>query len=63
MVSYIYANLPQNSIVRLSHPRRGDSQGLETFLAPFTDMQTRNYDTDCSNHHPSQSQQGAGIQP
>ena len=30
---YIYTNLPVNTIVRLPHPRSGDSQGQETFLA------------------------------
>ena len=52
---YIYTNLPVNVIVRLPHPRSGDSQGQETFLAPSADKQTRNYDTECSNHHPSLS--------
>ena len=52
---YIYANLPVNAIVRLPHPRRGDSQDQETFLAPSADKQTRNYDTEGSNHHPSLS--------
>ena len=42
---YIYTNLPVNAIVRLPHPRRGDSQGQETFLAPSADKQTRIYDT------------------
>ena len=42
MYVYIY-------IVRLPHPRSGDSQGKETFLAPSADKQTRNYDTGCSN--------------
>ena len=28
---YIYTNLPVNAIVRLPHPRSGDSQGQETF--------------------------------
>ena len=42
---YIYINLPVNAIVRLRHPRSGDSQGQETFLAPSVDKQTRNYDT------------------
>ena len=51
----IYTNLPVNVIARLPHPWRGDSQGQETFLAPFADKQTRNYDIECSNHHPSQS--------
>ena len=34
---YIYTSLPGlpvNAIVRLPHPRRRDSQGQETFLAP-----------------------------
>ena len=52
---YIYTNLPVNVIVRLPHPRIGDSQGQETFLAPSGDKQTRNYDKECSNHHPSLS--------
>ena len=52
---YIYINLPVNAIVRLRHPRSGDSQGQETFLAPSVDKQTLNYDTECSNHHPSLS--------
>ena len=37
-MSYIYANLPSNIIIRLSHPRRGDSAGQETFL-PQTEVQ------------------------
>ena len=37
MVSYIYENLPTNSIVRLPHPWRSHSQGQETFLAPNAD--------------------------
>ena len=41
---YININLPVNAIVRLSHPRSGDSQGQETFLAPSADNQTCNYD-------------------
>ena len=51
----IYTNLPVNVIVRLPHPRSGNSQGQEMFLAPSADKQTRNYDTECSNHHPSLS--------
>ena len=51
----MHTNLPVNAIVRLPHPRSGDSQGQETFLAPSADKQTRNYDTECLNHHPSQS--------
>ena len=50
---YVCTNLPVNAIVRLPHPRRGDSQGQETFLAPTADKQTSNYDTECSNYHPS----------
>ena len=45
MVSHIYTNLQVNATVRLPHPRSGDSQGQETFLAPSADKQTRNYDT------------------
>ena len=41
-----------NATVRLPHPRNADIQGQETFLAPSADKQTRNYDTECSNHHP-----------
>ena len=44
-----------DAIVRLPHPRSGDSQDQETFLAPSADKQTRNYDTECSNHHLSRS--------
>ena len=47
MVSYIHAKLPVNVIVRLPHPRRGDSQGRETILAPSADNESRNYDTGC----------------
>ena len=55
MFLYMYTNLPVNAIVRLPHPRSGDSRGQETFLAPSTDKQTQNHDTECSNHHPSLS--------
>ena len=41
----IYTNLPGNAIVRLPHPRSGDTLDQETFLAPFADKQTCNYDT------------------
>ena len=51
MYIHIYAKLPVNVIVRLPHPRSGDSQGHETFLAPSAYKETRNYETDCSNHH------------
>ena len=49
---YVYI-LPRNAIVRLSHPWSGDSPGQETLLAPSTDKQTSNYDTECPNHLPS----------
>ena len=52
---YIYTNLLVNAIVRLPYFRNGDSQGQETFLAPSADKQTRNCETECSNHHPSLS--------
>ena len=35
MCIYIYTNLSVNTIVRLPHPRSGDSQGQETFLHPL----------------------------
>ena len=34
---YKYTNLPVSDRVRLSHPRSGNSQGQETFLARFAD--------------------------
>ena len=52
---YIYIYIQIDVIVRLPHPRSGDRQGQETFLAPSADKQTCNYDTECSNHHPSLS--------
>ena len=51
----IYTNLPMDVIVRLPQPRSGHSQGQKTFLAPSAEKQRRNYDIDCSNHHPSLS--------
>ena len=45
MQIYKYTNLQVNVIVRLPHPRSGDSQGQETFLTPSADKQTRSYDT------------------
>ena len=51
----IYTNLPVDVIVRLPHPRSGDGQGQEMFLAPSADKQTCNYDTECSNQHSSLS--------
>ena len=53
MQIYKYTNLQVNVIVRLPHPRSGDSQGQETFLTPSADKQTRNCDTECSNHNSS----------
>ena len=53
----IYTNLPVDVIVRLPHPRSGHIQGRETFLATSADKSTRNYDIECSNHHPSLSTQ------
>ena len=51
---YIHTNLPVSAIVRLLHPSIRDSKDQETFLAPSSaDKQTRNYDIECSNHHPS----------
>ena len=52
---YIYTKLPVNAIVRLPHPRSGDSLGKETPQALSADRQTRNYDIECSNHHLSTS--------
>ena len=51
---YIYIYLPVNAIVKLPYPWSGGSQ-QEMFLGPPADNQTRNYDTECSNHHPSLS--------
>ena len=55
MYIYIYTYLPVNVIVRLPRFRSPNNQGQETFLAPSADKQTRNYNTRCSNHHPSLS--------
>ena len=52
---YIYTNLTLDVSVRLFHPRSGDSQSQETFLALSTDKETQNYDKECSNHHTSLS--------
>ena len=46
---YIYAILPINYIVRLSHLRLRKRQSQETFLVPSVDNQTHNYDAKCSN--------------
>ena len=40
---YITKKLPKYSVITLSHPRSGDSQGQKRFLAPSADMQTRKY--------------------
>ena len=53
----IHTNLPVDVIVRLSHPRSGDSRNQETFWAPTAEKQTRNYHIECSNHLPSLSTQ------
>ena len=55
MYIYIYTKLAVNAIVRLPHPRSGDSLGKETPQAPSADKQTRNYDIECSNQHLSPS--------
>ena len=51
----LYTNLPVDVIVRIPHLRIENSQGHKTFLAPSADKQTRNYDIECSKHHPSLS--------
>ena len=51
----IYTNVPVYSIVRLLHPRSGDSQDQEAFIATSVDNQTSNYDIECSIFHPSLS--------
>ena len=48
----MHTSLPVNAIVRLPHPQSGDRHDQETFLARSADIETRNYDTECSNHHP-----------
>ena len=52
MYIYIHTNLSVNVIVRQAHSRSGDSQGKKMFLTPSADKQSRNYDIECSNHHP-----------
>ena len=51
----IYTNLPMDVTVRLPNRRSGESQKQETFLAQSAEKQTRNYDIERSNHHPSLS--------
>ena len=54
MQQIIYKNLPANAIVRLPYPQsRGPGPGK--VLALSADNQTRKYDTECWNHHSSQS--------
>ena len=50
-----HTNNPVDFIFRLPHPWSWDSRGQETFLASSGDKQIRNYDIECSNHHPSLS--------
>ena len=52
---YTFANLQRNAVVSLPHPRSGDIQSQETFLAPSAEKQSCSYDTECSNHYPLQS--------
>ena len=47
----MHTNLPVNAIVRIPHLQPGPGPG--NVLAPSADNQTRNCDTECSNHHPS----------
>ena len=51
----IYINIPVDVIVTLPHPQSGDRQSQETFWAPSADKETRNYDIESSNQHPSLS--------
>ena len=53
----IQTKLTADNIIRLPHPRSGSSHNQDTSLAPSTDKPTRNYDIECSNHHPSLSTQ------
>ena len=48
----IHTNLPVDDKVRLPHPRSGNSQGQEKFLAPSADKQIRNYDVESSTTVP-----------
>ena len=45
----IIPNLPRDVIVRPAYPWSEDEQSQETFLAPYADKQTLNYDTECLN--------------
>ena len=51
----IYTNLQVDVTVRVPHLGSGDNQCQKTFLEPYADKQTRNYDIECSNNHPSLS--------
>ena len=53
----IHTKLPVDVTDRLFNPRSADSQGQELFLEPSADEQTRHYDIEWSNHHPSLSTQ------
>ena len=44
----IYTNFAVDDIVRLAHPRSGDSQGQDRFLATSADKSTCKYDIECS---------------
>ena len=54
MVSYIYKFISK-SHSQTTHPWIVKSHDEGTFLALFVDNQSHNYDTECSNHHPSVS--------
>ena len=51
----MHTNLPLDVIVKITHPRSRHSQNQGTSLAYSADKPTRNYDIECSNHHPSLS--------
>lgn len=53
MISYISPKLPRNAIVRLFSPGSKDSRGQNRLSSHSVDRQARNYDTECSNNHPS----------
>ena len=42
-------------IARLPDTWSGDTHDQETFLASYAEEEIQNYDTECSNHHPSLS--------
>ena len=54
--------VPRNAIFWLSHSWSGDNQGQEMFLVPSADKNTCYYDTECTNHHPSQLPYDNGIE-